>query len=87
MRKTASLDSGQSHLDLNVVEIHEVAVVSVSPVGSVRATGLGTTANVLEFEMYVYWEFDFRVLCFLASKMCKCFRDLVSHFSVIKSRK
>ena len=86
MRKTASLDSGQSHLDLDVVEIHEVAVVSVSPVDFVRTTGLGTTAHVLEFEMYVYWEFDFRVLCLLASKLFKCFRGFVSHFTVIKFR-
>ena len=44
---TSSLNSSQSHLDLDVVELHEVAVVSVS-VERVLTSGLCTTAHVLE---------------------------------------
>ena len=44
---TYSLNSSQGHLDLDVVELHEVAVVSVS-VERVLTSGLCTTAHVLE---------------------------------------
>ena len=43
---TSSLNSSQSHLDLDVVELHEVAVVSVS-VERVLAGVLCTATHVL----------------------------------------
>ena len=49
---TSSLNSSQSHLDLDVVELHEVAVISVS-VEWVLASGLCTTAHVLETKQQV----------------------------------
>ena len=50
---TSSLNSSQSHLDLDVVELHEVAVVSVS-VERVLARGLCTAAHVLETKQVIY---------------------------------
>ena len=50
---TSSLNSSQSHLDLDVVELHEVAVVSVS-VERVLARGLCTAAHVLETKQVMH---------------------------------